>query len=113
MSEAPGRELSTSRTAVWVELEVVEGQEQAFLAAIRANQAATVRDEPGCTHFDVLQLDTSGRRFGFYELYRDEAAFLVEHRSAPHYRAWQDAVAATVVPGSQRVVVAARAIPTP
>jgi autoinducer 2-degrading protein len=99
--------------SVWVELEVVEGWEDEFLGAIAANQQATLRDEPGCLFFDVVRLDGEGRRWAFYEVYRDAAAFFEEHRSAPHYRAWQAAVARTVVRGSQRVTPAHRVIGTP
>jgi autoinducer 2-degrading protein len=101
--------------SVWVELEleVVEGREDEFLGAIAANQQATLRDEPGCHFFDVVRLDGEGRRWAFYEVYRDAAAFFEEHRSAPHYRAWQAAVARTVVRGSQRVTPAHRVIGTP
>ncbi|GAA3598234.1 putative quinol monooxygenase [Agrococcus terreus] len=99
--------------SVWVELEVLEGQESAFLDAIARNQRASLDDEPGCWFFDVLRLDESGRRWAFYEIYRDARAFFEEHRSAPHYAEWKAAVAATVVPGSQVVTTAERALPSP
>ena len=38
--------------------------------------------------------------FVLYEIYRDEAA-LEAHRAAPHFAQWREAVARTVVPGSQ------------
>lgn len=89
--------------AVWVELEVLPGQLEAFQQAIAANARATVRDEPGCFYFDVIELDHERQRFAFYELYRDREAFVIEHRNAAHYAAWKAAVAETVVPGSQTI----------
>ncbi|MDF2046034.1 putative quinol monooxygenase [Microbacterium sp. Kw_RZR3] len=89
--------------AVWVELEVLPGKVEEFRRAIAANAEATVRDEPGCFSFDVIELDPERQRFAFYEIYRDREAFVVEHRSAAHYGAWKTAVAETVVPGSQTI----------
>ncbi|OIH92380.1 MULTISPECIES: putative quinol monooxygenase [unclassified Curtobacterium] len=88
--------------SVWVTVEVVPGRENAFLEAIKANAAATVADEPGCSSFDVVELEP-GRRYGFYEVYDDEEAFTVAHRSAPHYAAWRRAVDETIAPGTQIV----------
>ncbi|MEV4737543.1 antibiotic biosynthesis monooxygenase [Microbacterium sp. LWO14-1.2] len=89
--------------SVWVEVQVIEGKLDEFRAAIAANADATVRDEPGCYYFDVIELDAAEQRFAFYEIYRDRDAFVVEHRSAAHYAAWKQAVAETIVPGSQTI----------
>lgn len=94
--------------AVWVELEVLPGKLARFKAAITANAEATVRDEPGCVYFDVIELDAERQRYAFYEVYRDRDAFTVEHRGAPHYAAWKTAVDDTVVPGSQTITEGAR-----
>ena len=94
--------------SVWVELEVLPDKLAEFRAAIAANAAATVGDEPGCYFFDVIELDADARRYAFYEIYRDRDAFVIEHRSAAHYGAWKEAVAATVVPGSQTITEGAR-----
>lgn len=63
----------------------------AFIAATRANHAASVL-EPGNRRFDVLQDPTEPGRFILYEAYataEDAAA----HKQTPHYLAWRDAVA--------------------
>lgn len=89
--------------AVWVELDVLPGKLEQFREAIAANAQASVRDEPGCFYFDVIELDAERQRYAFYEIYRDRDAFTLEHRSAAHYGAWKTAVAETVVPGSQTI----------
>lgn len=77
-----------------VRLRVEPGAREAFLAAIRENAAASIR-EPGCLRFDVLQDADDPDRFAFYELYRDAAAF-EHHRSTSHFRRWREAAAACV-----------------
>lgn len=95
--------------SVWVELEVQEGKLELFMQAIAENQIATL-EEPGCSYFDVIQL--SDMRFGFYEIYRDEAAFKEEHRTYPHYLKWREAVTETVVAGSQIITTGTIVIPS-
>ena len=89
--------------SVWVEVEVLAGKLDKFRAAIASNARASVDDEAGCYFFDVIELDAEAQRFAFYEIYRDRDAFVLEHRSAPHYAAWKAAVAETIVPGSQTI----------
>lgn len=82
-----------------VTLQVRSGQREVFLDAIAANAAASVRNEPGCLGFDVIDLDQD--RFAFYETYTDRDAFEVGHRQAPHFLAWRKVADQVVVPGSQ------------
>ncbi len=63
----------------------------AFIAATRANHAASVR-EPGNRPFDVLQSPEDPTRFLLYEAYAS-AEDAAAHKTAPHYLAWRDAVA--------------------
>jgi quinol monooxygenase YgiN/quercetin dioxygenase-like cupin family protein len=77
-----------------VRLRVKPDAREAFLAAVRENAAASIR-EPGCLRFDVLQDTDDPDRFAFYELYRDAAAF-EDHRSTSHFRRWREAAAACV-----------------
>ncbi len=79
-----------------------------FLEAIAVNARASVTDEPGCLYCDVIELDESGDWFAFYEIYRDADAFYLEHRTAPHYARWRDAVERTVVPGTQTITAGER-----
>ena len=83
-----------------VHLDVIPERHEQFLAAITTQAGATFRDEPGCLRFDVCRSSADPHHYVFYEIYRDEAA-LEAHRAAPHFPVWRDAVARTVVPGSQ------------
>ncbi len=83
-----------------VRLDVIPERVEEFLDAITSNAASTFRDEPGCLRFDVCRSRADPHHFVFYEIYQDEAA-LEAHRTAPHFARWREAVARTVVPGSQ------------
>lgn len=83
-----------------VQLQVQPERREEFLAAIAANAAASVRDEPGCLRFDVGAVADDETRFVLYELYTDAAAFEA-HRRAPHFARWREAAARVLVPGSQ------------
>lgn len=87
--------------SLFVTLDVHADRIDQFLEAITVNAAASLRDEPGCLVFDVHQDADVATRFYFYEVYADEDAFRVGHRSAPHYARWQEAAAVCVVAGTQ------------
>jgi quinol monooxygenase YgiN len=74
--------------SLMVQLEVRPEDRDEFLAAITANAAASVRDEPGCHRFDVTAVEGDGNRFVLYELYDDAEAFEA-HKRAPHFAAWR------------------------
>lgn len=63
----------------------------AFIAATRANHAASIA-EPGNRRFDVLQAPDEPTRFVLYEAYATAAA-AAAHKQTAHYAAWRDAVA--------------------
>ena len=75
-----------------VELRVKPEKLDQFRQAIKINSQASLRDEPGCSHFDVVQDRDDPLHFFLYELYDDEAAFEA-HRTAPHFADWR--IAAT------------------
>ena len=54
-----------------VSLQVRPEKRDRFLAAIAENAAASVRDEPGCLRFDVMEDAQHPNLFYFYEIYRD------------------------------------------
>ncbi|MEU6039651.1 putative quinol monooxygenase [Actinomadura sp. NPDC047616] len=83
---------------VIVTLRVRPGRLDEFLAGIQANARAS-RREPGCLRFDVLRTAEDPYEFVLYEIYRDEAAFYREHRSAPHYAAWKAVAAECLAEG--------------
>ena len=87
---------------LFVTLDVHPDKLDEFVDAISVNAAASLRDEPGCLVFDVHQDVEDRTRFYLYEVYSDEDAFRVAHRSAPHYARWQEAAKACVVAGSHR-----------
>lgn len=78
------------RFAIVVEFRLRPGGVDRFLELLRANAAASVRDEPGCHRFDVLTArDGAARdRITLYEIYEDEAAFDA-HLRTPHYAAFK------------------------
>lgn len=83
-----------------VSLQVDPEKRDLFLAAIAHNAAASVRDEPGCLRFDVMEDVQRPNQFYFYEVYRDAAAF-GEHKASPHFAEWRQAAQECVVAGSQ------------
>ncbi len=66
-----------------------------FLAAITAQARATLRDEPGCLRFDVIEDVAEPDHFMFYEAYLDDDA-LAAHKAAPHFEGWAAVRDATV-----------------
>ena len=76
--------------AIWVSVKIKPERREQFLSVIEDDSICSVRDEPGCVRFDVLQDASDQDRYYFYEVYRDEAA-LEAHRAAPHYAVWRAA----------------------
>lgn len=76
--------------ALFVTLNVKPDQRDRFLAAAEDDSIHSVRDEPGCVRFDVLQDQSDANRFYFYEAYRDDEAFQA-HQQTPHFRRWREA----------------------
>src|ERR1700738_4317286 len=70
--------------ALVVSLKVKPDLRDKFLAAAEDDSICSVRDEPGCLRFDVLQDNADPNHFFFYEVYRDEAA-VQAHSQEPHY----------------------------
>jgi quinol monooxygenase YgiN len=67
-----------------VDLDIVPADREAFLAAIKENGAATVK-EPGCKRFDIINLNSDPNHFFLYEVYDSEAA-LKSHRETDHFK---------------------------
>jgi autoinducer 2-degrading protein len=88
---------------VLVSLHVKPERVKEFVAAIRENAAASVRDEPGCLRFDVHCDTQDPAHFVLHELYADEAAFYEAHRSAPHYFAFRARLPELLVEGGGHV----------
>lgn len=75
---------------VIAEFNVADGQRVRFLGLVRANAAASVREEPGCRRFDVLVPEQDGP-ITLYEIYESPDAFAA-HLATPHFAAFRDAV---------------------
>ncbi len=73
-----------------VSVKVKPDQRQKFLDVIEDDSICSVRDEPGCVRFDVLQDQSDPDHYYFYEVYQDEAA-LEAHRQTPHLARWRAA----------------------
>ena len=74
-----------------VHIHVVADHVDDFLAEMRANHEASIR-EPGNVRFDVLRSASDPTRFVIYEAYVDEDGARA-HKETAHYLAWRDAVA--------------------
>jgi quinol monooxygenase YgiN len=71
--------------AILVEFHLKPGARSQFRRLIDANADASVRNEPGCLQFDVLEPEGEGGCVVLYEIYRDRAAF-DEHLRSGHFR---------------------------
>ena len=78
-----------------VDFRLKSGAKARFRRMIDDNARASVRDEPGCRRFDVVEPEGEPGRILLYEIYDDETAFDA-HRRAPHYLAF-DAESAPLV----------------
>lgn len=74
--------------ALVVPLKVKPEMREKFLAAALDDSICSVRDEPGCVRFDVLQDNTDPNKFFFYEVYLDENA-VKAHQASAHYARWR------------------------
>jgi quinol monooxygenase YgiN len=62
-----------------------------FVAAMLDDARGSVKNEPGCVRFDVIQDAENPNRIYLYEVYTDKAAF-DHHLTTPHFITWRDAV---------------------
>ena len=78
-----------------VDFRIKPGQMAAFRKLIDANAKASVRDEPGCSRFDVCANRKEPDRILLYEIYDDRAAFDA-HLKTPHFASFNADSAALV-----------------
>ncbi len=74
-----------------VTIDIKPDRKDAFIAAMLDDARGSVRNEPGCVRFDVMQDEHNVNRIYLYEVYADRAAFDA-HTKTPHFLTWQDAV---------------------
>jgi (4S)-4-hydroxy-5-phosphonooxypentane-2,3-dione isomerase len=85
--------------ALVVSFQVKPDKRDQFLAAAEDDSICSVRDEPGCFRFDVIQDQNDPNRFTFYEVYQDDAAFQA-HAQTPHFARWRAVAGEVQVDGS-------------
>ncbi|MFN8523780.1 MAG: putative quinol monooxygenase [Chloroflexota bacterium] len=88
--------------AIFVTVNVKPEQREEFLRVIEDDSICSVRDEPGCVRFDVLQDLSDPNTYYFYEVYHDEAAFQA-HRETPHLARWR-AASEVVLTGPSKAI---------
>jgi (4S)-4-hydroxy-5-phosphonooxypentane-2,3-dione isomerase len=69
---------------VMVDFRLKAGGLAEFRAMIEANACASVRDEPGCRRFDVVEPHGQPDRILLYEIYEDETSFN-QHCNSAHF----------------------------
>ncbi len=69
-----------------VQTQVKPGTRERFLEAMLPNAEASVREEPGCLVFDVIEDRDNENLFHLYEIYTSQEA-LTAHKETGHYKA--------------------------
>lgn len=80
---------------IMVDFRLKPGSRAAFRKLIDDNARTSVREEPGCRQFDVLEPPKGQDRVVLYEIYDDRAAFEAHLKSA-HFLAFNEASAPLV-----------------
>ncbi len=80
---------------ITVEFRLHPGMREIFRPLMDENAIASVRDEPGCRRFDVLEPAGQSDTIFLYEIYDDRAAFDAHVRS-PHFQKFQADTASMV-----------------
>jgi quinol monooxygenase YgiN len=95
LSAPDGRAFAQSAAYVnAVDLDIVPAEMEKFIAAIKENGAASVK-EPGCREFNIQVLASNPNHVFLYEVY-DSAAALDAHRTTDHFKKYQATTAAMV-----------------
>jgi autoinducer 2-degrading protein len=76
---------------VIVDIQIKPERREAFLEEMIRNATSSLRDEPGCVRFDVVQDEADPDHLILYEIYRDRASF-DDHLKTAHFLRWRDAV---------------------
>jgi len=61
--------------SIFVTIKIKEGFSDQFREASFGDSEGSVRDEPGCFRFDILQNSECPQVFHLYEVYEDDQAF--------------------------------------
>jgi (4S)-4-hydroxy-5-phosphonooxypentane-2,3-dione isomerase len=68
-----------------VDIDVVPGQVDAYLAALKENGAAAVKEEPGCHEFNITVSQKDPNHVFIFEVYENAAA-VEAHRQTAHFK---------------------------
>jgi len=96
---------SAPLTVVAVDIDVVPGQIDNYLAAIKENAAASVK-EPGCHEFNISVSDKDPNHVLLFEVY-DNPAALEAHRATDHFKKYAATVKDLVAKRELRMFSAA------
>ena len=88
--------------ALIVTAKIKPAEWERFLSVIEDDAISSVRDEPGCLRFEVLQDAQDRDTFYFFEVYKDEAA-LEAHTKTPHFARWSEARDVVLAEGPTRI----------
>src|ERR1700678_598831 len=94
----PGRDAAAQGNATYinaVDLDIAPDQIGAYMAAIKENGAASVK-EPGCHQFSIAVQAANPNHVFIYEVYDNEAA-LQAHRQTEHFKKYAAITAKMVV----------------
>ena len=81
---------------IWVVFRLKPGCRDRFLELVKTNATASVRDEPGCSRFDVATPHQGGDDVVvLYEIYDSADAFQA-HLQTPHFKVFDQETAALV-----------------
>ena len=72
-----------------VRLKVKEEKIQEFIEESIGDAAGSVKNEPGCRRFDIIQDSTDPTQFAFCEIYDNEDAFKA-HTTYEHFKIWAE-----------------------
>ena len=73
--------------AIFATLRIDVEHVEKFREASFGDSQGSVRDEPDCFRFDILQNSAEKNLFHLYEVYEDTAAFEA-HQTTPHFKEW-------------------------
>ena len=73
--------------AIFVTLKIKSQYLKNFREASFGDAEGSVKDEPGCFRFDVLQNSKKDNIFHLYEVYEDKVAFEI-HQETQHFKKW-------------------------
>jgi autoinducer 2-degrading protein len=68
-----------------VDIDVVPGKIEDYLAAIKEVGAASIKSEPGCSEFDITVSQKDPNHLFIFEVYENAAAFDA-HLKSDHYK---------------------------